>query len=88
VADGVVQSSGKEPIAGDDALSVLRGVKDLYVAKGKKVVHLDLAKNRPPDDELLALLVGRSGGLRAPTLKSGTTLVVGYNADVLEQALG
>jgi hypothetical protein len=82
-----VQSTGKDPIGADGALSVLQGVKDLYVAKGQKVLHFDLARNRPPDDELLPLLLGRSGSLRAPTLKVGTRMVVGYNADALKKAL-
>lgn len=60
---------------------------DLYVAKGKKTVHLDLASDRPSDDEILALILGRSGTLRAPALRVGTTFVVGYNADILADTL-
>jgi len=66
---------------------VLDGVKDLYVAKGRNVLHFDLSTERPTDDELLAMLLGRSGKLRAPSLRTGTKLVVGYNQELLGSTL-
>ncbi len=74
-------------MVGDDALKVLQGIDDLYVAKGRKTLHVDLKNARPPDDELLGLLLGRSGKLRAPALKTGRTLIVGFNADILTDHL-
>ena len=82
-----MQSSTKEPVEGDDALALLEGVSDLYVAKGKRVVHVDLAHARPADDELLGLMLGRSGKLRAPAIKAGARLLVGYNRELLETTL-
>lgn len=62
---------------------------ELRVAKGKKVVRVDLsADDRPPDSELVKLMVSRWGRLRAPTMKVGTTLVVGFNRDMLASVLG
>ena len=83
-----MQSASKEPVEGPAALALLDGVTDLYVAKGKKVLHLDLAARRPPDEELLALMLGRSGKLRAPAMRVGTELLVGYNGEILEDRLG
>jgi len=57
------------------------------VAKGRKIVHHDLAEDRPDDDELLGLMLGRTGKLRAPVVRTGSTLVVGYNQDVLGEVL-
>ena len=82
-----MQSAGKDPIEGDAALDVLDGVRDLYVAKGRNVLHFDLATERPSDADLLDLVVGRSGKLRAPAVRVGTKLIVGYNADLLEDTL-
>jgi len=62
-------------------------VRDLFVARGKRVVHVDLVKARPSDDELLGLLLGRSGKLRAPTLRTGARLLVGYNQEILDSVL-
>ncbi len=58
------------------------------MAKGRKTVHFDLRKDRPADAELLALMLGRSGKLRAPTLRVGKKVIVGFNADLLESTLG
>ena len=78
-----MQSAGKDPIEGDAALAVLDGVRHLHVAKGKKTESFDLKTDRPSDDDLLGMMLGRSGKLRAPTLRFGDTLVVGFNQDVL-----
>jgi arsenate reductase-like glutaredoxin family protein len=69
----------KATIKGDAALGVLKGVEQLYVAKGKRVVHLDLRRDKPPRAELLGLLLGPTGNLRAPTLRKGRTLIVGFD---------
>lgn len=82
-----MQSSGKDPIEADAALELLEGVTDLFVAKGKKSVHVDLKNARPSDEELLGMMLGRSGKLRAPTVKSGKRLIVGFNADILKATL-
>lgn len=42
----------------------------------------------PDDDELLKLMLGRSGTLRAPTLRRGKTLLVGFNEDAYDVTLG
>jgi arsenate reductase-like glutaredoxin family protein len=69
----------KAMIKGDAALGVLKGVDQLYVAKGTRVVHLDLKREKPPRAELLGLLLGPTGNLRAPTLRKGRTLIVGFD---------
>lgn len=58
------------------------------VAKGRKIVRFDLKNDRPSDDDLLAHMLGRSGALRAPSIRVGRTFVVGYNSDLLETVLG
>jgi arsenate reductase-like glutaredoxin family protein len=72
----------------NDALALLKGVKTLHVAKGKKVTSVDLAKDRPDDDELAGLLLGPSGNLRAPTQRVGKAMYVGFNAEMYEDLLG
>jgi arsenate reductase-like glutaredoxin family protein len=49
---------------------------------------VDLVSDRPDDEALLALLLGRSGKLRAPTIRTGTRVLVGYNAEIMEDLLG
>ena len=81
----------KATIKGAAALGVLDGVDELYVAKGakgKKVVHVDLKKARPDRATLLGLLLGPTGNLRAPTLRKGRTLIVGFEEGTYKSLLG
>ena len=89
IADGVVQSATKEPVAGTAALALLTGATELFVAQGQRVLRFDLTSQRPADEELLPLLLGRSGKLRAPAFRfrRGTRLIVGYNQALLPLAL-
>ena len=83
----MVQDATKEPVVGEAALRVLEGIEHLHVAKGSKVLRFALSHDRPANDALLGMLLGRSGKLRAPTIRTGTTLLVGYNLELLETGL-
>jgi len=63
-------------------------VDKVIVAKGKKTVAFDMKKNPPNDETLLAHLLGPSGNLRAPTLRKGKTLLVGFSEEAYKQELG
>ena len=67
---------------------MLADVDEMYVAKGKRVVHVDLRSGHPPRDELLELLLGPTGNLRAPTLRKGRTLLVGFEAATYAKVFG
>lgn len=62
-----------------EALALLGGVDEIYASKGKQVVHLDLKKDKPDAATLKGLLLGPTGNLRAPTLRRGRTLIVGFD---------
>jgi len=62
-----------------EALALVQEVDDIYASKGKRVVHLDLRREKPDRAELLGLLLGPTGNLRAPTLRKGRTLLVGFD---------
>lgn len=69
-------------------MKLLAGVTRLVAARGKKTEVIELTRDRPPDDELLARLMGPTGNLRAPTARVGTTLVVGFNEEAYRLVLG
>ena len=72
-----------------EALSLLDGMTELCVAKGRKLVRVDLAAgDRPADSELVGMMVSRWGRLRAPAMRVGTTFVVGFNQDMLATVFG
>ncbi|MEM1070686.1 MAG: ArsC family (seleno)protein, partial [Planctomycetota bacterium] len=60
----------------------------LVVAKGKKVTEVNLKKDRPDDETLVKLLLGPTGNLRAPTMKVGKTVVVGFNDEMYQEVFG
>jgi hypothetical protein len=51
------------------------------------VLAFDLVKERPDDQTLIEHMLGPTGNLRAPTLRIGATLLVGYNDEVYQEAL-
>ena len=69
----------KATITRRQALDVLDGVGELYATKGRKVIHVDLEREKPDRATLESLLIGPSGNLRAPTLRRGRTLLVGFD---------
>ena len=57
------------------------------IAKGKSVTRLSLKKDKPSDAELKKLMIGPSGNLRAPTIRKGKKLFVGFHEDSYAQEL-
>jgi arsenate reductase-like glutaredoxin family protein len=71
-----------------DALALAAEVDEIWAAKGKKVVHLDLRTAPSSKQELLAVLLGPTGNLRAPTLRAGRTLIVGFDEATYQRHVG
>ncbi len=57
------------------------------MARGKRLLALELGSEALSDDELGRLVIGRSGNLRAPTLElDDGTFVVGFHPESFERA--
>ena len=78
----------KETHQKDKALQVLKKATQLRAAKGKKIVEVDLKKTELTEDEILKLILGPTGNLRAPTLLKGKTMVVGFNDQMYQDVFG
>jgi arsenate reductase-like glutaredoxin family protein len=52
------------------------------------VVELNLKKDAPTETEVLKLILGPTGNLRAPTLRCGKKLIVGFNDEMYEAIFG
>jgi hypothetical protein len=52
----------------------------VVVGRGKKVVVFAMS-DLSDDDTLAAQMLGPTGNLKAPTLRVGNTLLVGYNEE-------
>ena len=75
----------KERLGREEALQLAEEASNIYVAKGKKVVHFNMKKDPPSDDDLAKHLLGPTGNLRAPTIRVGKKLIVGFNQEMYEE---
>lgn len=69
-------------------MELLEGMSTLLVAKGKKVTRVNLKKDRPDDDTIVSLMLGPTGNLRAPTMKVGKTVLIGFNDEIYDEIFG
>src|SRR5262245_43322512 len=85
---GDTTDAGKDKRDREAAIALAKTAERVVVGKGKKVVTFDM-KNDPPDDDTLAAhLLGPTGNLKAPTLRQGKTLLVGFSEAAYRQVLG
>ncbi len=71
----------------DAALALARTAETVIVARGKKLVTFAMKVDPPDDDTLAEHLLGPTGNLKAPTLRQGTTLYVGFSEAAYQQLL-
>jgi hypothetical protein len=83
-----VTDAGKERQGPKQALALAHNAAKVVVARGKKVVTFDMKNARPDDETLLANMLGPTGNLRAPTMRLGETLIVGFSEGALQSLLG
>ncbi len=77
--------AGKDRKGREQALALAKEAAKIVVARGKKVVSFDMKKDPPDDDTLAAHVLGPTGNLRAPTVRKGKTLYVGFSDDVYRE---
>lgn len=72
----------------EKALELATAASKVIVARGKKLTTFDMKKDPPAEEDLLLHMLGTTGNLRAPTIKLGKTVMVGFNAEVYQEILG
>jgi len=80
-------SAGKSKLGRSDALKLAKAANKVIAARGRKIVAFDMKKSPPSDADLLAVILGPTGNLRAPTLRVGKTLVVGFSEEAYKAAM-
>jgi arsenate reductase-like glutaredoxin family protein len=83
-----VVSANKIKLGVPEALELVGQCTQLVVSKGTKAFEIDLKKTPKSAEELQALIIGPTGNLRAPTIRRGKTLFVGFQAETFTTALG
>jgi len=71
-----------------EALALLDGANELIAAKGKKVERIDLRQGKPDKATVTRLMIGPSGNLRAPTLRVGKKILVGFDEETYQKVFG
>jgi arsenate reductase-like glutaredoxin family protein len=71
----------------DEAMALAGSVDEIVSLRGKKVVKVDM-RARPGREEVLAALLGPSGNLRAPTVRRGRRLLVGFTPEAYDAFMG
>jgi hypothetical protein len=74
--------SKKEPLSDPEARALLKSVSEVVIAKGKSTRRLRASEAK------LADLRGPTGNFRAPMVRKGKTLLVGFGAEALEELIG
>src|SRR5262245_33635801 len=88
VTVGDQANASKDRRGRTEALALAKSASRILVAKGKKVVAFDMKKDPPDEDTLATHLLGPTGNLRAPTIRKGTTLLVGFSEEAYRDVLG
>lgn len=65
-------------------MALAAGVDEIISMRGSKVLRVDMRK-KPARADVLAALLGPSGNLRAPTVRRGRTLLVGFVPEVYDE---
>ena len=64
---------------------MLAQAKEVYVVNGRKIQHWQPDESNK--EAILAKAIGRSGNLRAPTIKIGDATIVGFNEALYEEMM-
>jgi arsenate reductase-like glutaredoxin family protein len=80
--------SASKKLGRAEAVAMARQAHRLIAAKGKKVITLELSQTQPSEAVLAELMLGPTGNMRAPTMRVGDTLLIGYNDDVFAHTFG
>ena len=75
--------SASKKLGKTDAVAIAKAASKVYVAKGKKVTEWKPTGKAGAD--MVAAMLGPTGNLRAPCLRVGKTVIVGFNEDLFSQ---
>jgi arsenate reductase-like glutaredoxin family protein len=77
-------SAGKK-LAAADAAALAKAATRIVVSKGSNVS--EFKPGGKPGKDVIEAMLGPTGNLRAPCIKAGTTLLVGFNEEAYSDAL-
>jgi len=84
----VVVDARKDQMGKRETVQILRKTQRVVAVKGKKVHDWNLKRDPPVEKDLFAAILGPTGNLRAPAIRVGKTLVVGFSEEAWKGVLG
>ena len=76
--------SASKKLSKAEAKKLIQSASRIVVAKGKKVQEF---KGGKATADIVAAMLGPTGNLRAPTVRVGKTVLVGFNPESYEDVL-
>lgn len=80
------ENAKKKAYGREEAAGLIAAASEVYVVKGKNVLHFKTKDSAMED--ILAVALGPTGNLRAPAWRKGKTLVVGFDEATYRKVLG
>jgi hypothetical protein len=77
--------SASAKLGESEARKLIRDAGTIHIAKGKK---LDEFAGGKATKDIVEKMVGATGNLRAPTIRVGKKLIVGFNEDLYTTVFG
>ncbi|CAN5301330.1 hypothetical protein BH11CYA1_BH11CYA1_37540 [soil metagenome] len=87
LAAAVMVEAKKKALRAEEALELAQSVDEIYATKGSNRLYFDLRHEKPSQESLLAAMLGPTGNLRAPILKKGRVLIVGFDQENYKKVL-
>lgn len=78
-------NASKNTIKGDGIWELVKDADKVVVASGKKMFDFNPVEDR---EEMLVKMSGRTGNLRAPTIRCGKVFYVGFNQELYQERIG
>ena len=78
--------SASQKLQASDAMLLLGSASKLITMKGKKVSEFNVQDK--VDTDAVDAMLGPTGNLRAPTIRIGSTYLVGYNEEIFSAEFG
>jgi len=75
----IIEDARKNILKESDAKKLIGSAKSLYLLRGKTSLHFNLEKEKPDKAVMEKMILGRTGNLRAPAIKYGQNLIIGFN---------
>jgi len=75
-------NAAKDTVKKDEVWNLLADAEKVYVTSGKKIIEFALESAKK--EEILKKTTGRTGNLRAPSLRRGSVYYIGYNDELYE----